>query len=84
MDPQQAYQDLRAAMDVIGRTDSDSGGDDDPLADAIDDAVDAWTALDGWLRRGGFPPLAWTRRSGGPLPEWKHRAVRDDNDAPWK
>lgn len=68
MDPNVALDDLRAALAAVRAAHEaiDAATDVDGLAEAIDDAIeaademaDAAEALDGWLSRGGYPPVGW-------------------------
>jgi len=51
MDPNVALANLREALNP----DPDRVG----IEDALDNAIEAFAALDGWLSNGGFLPGAW-------------------------
>ncbi|MGV0796360.1 hypothetical protein ABQF26_05310 [Mycolicibacterium elephantis] len=53
MDPQAAYEKLCRFFDTEG-----------PFIVDYREARELWAAFDGWMRRGGFGPSAWTM--GGP------------------
>jgi hypothetical protein len=52
MDPNVALENLREALNP-------ERGDEPGFEDALDDAIEAFAALDEWLRNGGFLPAAW-------------------------
>jgi hypothetical protein len=54
MDPNAALANLRAALDP-------ERGDSPGFEDALDDAIEAFAALDEWLSKGGFLPAEWAR-----------------------
>lgn len=64
MDPEEAYRNMvELARSLLAARDND----DADLRYALDDAMElaeAVEALDGWLRKGGFPPKAWAGRAG--------------------
>jgi hypothetical protein len=57
MDPDQALKDARAACEHWAHGER---GDHDLVA--FDDLVNAFEALDQWLRSGGFLPKDWQKR----------------------
>jgi len=57
MDPEQALRDARAALAMIRSETTDTQG----IAEATDELADAFEALDGWLSKGGFLPIAWSK-----------------------
>jgi len=60
MDPDAALEDARRAARAV----LDWRGDVETDTDAYR-LAEAFTALDGWLRGGGFPPADW-RKDHGP------------------
>lgn len=59
MDPNKALQDLREAIARhAALCEGGAAGSSDEVR-ALEDALDAARALDGWLSRGGFLPDAW-------------------------
>jgi hypothetical protein len=62
MDINVAYRQLSTAMDAL-RAAVDSGSPE-ALVDAqhdLEDAINAWEGVDQWMRKSGFPPVAWPR-----------------------
>ena len=63
MDPDQCLKELREAIAELKHEISEGFAGD--LGDAADKAVEKFEALDGWLSRGGFLPLAWGKYNNG-------------------
>lgn len=63
MDPETVYRNImNIVRAVLAQGDSEEGFDG---ADAVDDLLnisESFEALDGWLRKGGFPPKAWQKK----------------------
>lgn len=59
MDPDEALDKIRTARQVIEKE-----TDTAKIDRAIDDVIDGFDALDGWLSNGGFLPRAWNRGRG--------------------
>jgi hypothetical protein len=57
MDPNEAYRQLCEAIDNL-RGWMPGGVPDGAEYDA-QKVIDHWEALDGWMRKSGFPPVAW-------------------------
>ena len=56
MDPNQALEDARARVALLDATDVDDLEDSIGL---MQEAIEAYRALDEWLPKGGFFPNAW-------------------------
>lgn len=52
MDPDQALKELRTALQLLSL---------EPSEENADLVINSFTALDGWLKNGGFPPKDWKR-----------------------
>lgn len=57
MDVNATLAELRDAMNALDGIETGS----DAWDDAISRVVELWTALDGWLKSGGFSPAEWQR-----------------------
>lgn len=61
MDPNEALKNMRAKIERLrelqGRFETTSPSD---IEEAANDLADAAEAIDGWISKGGFLPLAWS------------------------
>jgi hypothetical protein len=64
MDPNEALKKLREFMARVGDQ-VECGEEVDE--DDVGFIVETWEGLDGWLKKGGFPPKDWLDKQGNPL-----------------
>lgn len=91
MDPDVAYAQILEAFDNIRMADRLDGCTNDEalhrahqqhMAENALMMADAWEALDGWLKSGGFKPKAWNKPPPGPRPAVLSAYYGDDIPVP--